>query len=157
MIKYIKARQDRAQQAKLSIVVSQFNQYITGRLLEGCLQYLRQHGIPEQNMTVVEVPGAIEIPLACQQLITYQQPNAIIALGCVIRGETSHYDYVCDQVSQGCQQLMMRHATPVIFGVLTTENEAQALARVGGEHGHKGVEAAESALMMIDILAQVGE
>ncbi|NCU94028.1 MAG: 6,7-dimethyl-8-ribityllumazine synthase [Burkholderiaceae bacterium] len=156
MIKYIKANNAKQQtHAKVAIVVSQFNQFITGRLLEGCLKYLIQHGIHEQNITVVEVPGAIEIPLACQQMITYQQPNVVIGLGCVIRGDTSHYDYVCDQVSQGCQQLAMHHATPVIFGVLTTENEAQALARVGGKHGHKGVEAAESALMMIDILAQI--
>jgi 6,7-dimethyl-8-ribityllumazine synthase len=155
-MKYIKAHHGREHvHAKIAIVVSQFNQFITGRLLDGCLKGLKQHGIDEQSITVIEVPGAIEIPLVCQQVITHQKPDAVIALGCVIRGETSHYDYVCDQVSQGCQQLALHTSTPVIFGVLTTENEAQALARVGGKHGHKGVEAAESALMMIDILAQI--
>jgi 6,7-dimethyl-8-ribityllumazine synthase len=153
---YIKPRHGQSHaHIKIAIVVSQFNHFISGRLLEGCLKSLKQHGLNEQNITIIEVPGAIEIPLACQQMIKYQKPDAVIGLGCVIRGETSHYDYVCDQVSQGCQQLALGTSTPVIFGVLTTENEAQALARVGGKHGHKGVEAAEAALMMCDILAQI--
>ena len=155
-MKYIKGNNGQHQaDAKVAIVVSQFNQFITGRLFEGCVKRLKEYHIDDQNITVIEVPGAIEIPLACQQIITCHKPDVVIALGCVIRGDTSHYDYVCEQVSQGCQQLAMSHSTPVIFGVLTTENEAQALARVGGKHGHKGFEAAEAALMMVDILAQI--
>lgn len=155
-MKYIKGNYGKHQaHATVAIVVSQFNQFITGRLLEGCLKGLKEYGIDDRNITVIEVPGAIEIPLACQQIITSHKPDAVIALGCVIRGETSHYDYVCEQVSQGCQQLAMSRSIPVIFGVLTTENEAQALARVGGKHGHKGFEAAEAALTMVDVLAQI--
>ena len=155
-MKLIKAMHGKTKaNAKIAIVYSLFNQFITGRLLEGSLQALNQHGVTSDNITVIEVPGAIEIPLACQQAITHLNVDAVIALGCVIRGETSHYDYVCEQVSQGCQHLALSTSTPLIFGVLTTENEAQALDRVGGRHGHKGIEAAEAALMMIDIMAQI--
>jgi 6,7-dimethyl-8-ribityllumazine synthase len=97
------------------------------------------------------VPGAVEIPFAVQRLAQLNRYDAIIALGAVIRGETTHYDYVCEQVSQGCQRVMLDFDCPVIFGVLTTENEAQALDRVGGNHGHKGKDALDCALQMIAI------
>ena len=104
---------------------------------------------------MIQVPGAIEIPLVAKLLAESNRYKAIIALGAVIRGETSHYDYVCDQVSQGCQKVMLDFNIPVIFGVLTTENEEQALARVGGVHGHKGIDAADAALEMIQVVEEL--
>ena len=98
--------------------------------------------------------GAIEIPLIVQHLAKTQKYEAIIALGAVVRGETTHYDYVCQQVSMGCQQVALDNHLPVIFGILTTENEQQALDRVGGQHGHKGYDAVNSAFAMIQLLRQ---
>ncbi|AHE66994.1 6,7-dimethyl-8-ribityllumazine synthase [Legionella oakridgensis ATCC 33761 = DSM 21215] len=106
---------------------------------------------------MVEVPGAVEIPLVAQQLAKHKQGKVIIALGAVIRGETTHYDYVCQQVSHGCQQVALQQNIPVIFGVLTTENEAQAWDRLGGNHGHKGMDAADAAITMYSVLQQLVE
>jgi 6,7-dimethyl-8-ribityllumazine synthase len=136
----------------IAIVVSLFNEEITSLLLEGALERLKELGVKEKNITVVKVPGAIEIPLTAKLLAKSKKYQALICLGAVIRGETSHYDYVCAQVSEGCQQVMMAYELPVIFGVLTTENEEQAKARVGGSQGHKGREAAEAALHMVATL-----
>ncbi len=139
----------------IAIVVSEFNTDITSELERGCYQTLRDKGVPAAHIRVIKVPGAIEIPLALQKLAKTKRYQALIALGAVIRGETTHYDYVCEQVSQGCQKIMLEHEIPVIFGILTTENDEQAVARIGGQHGHKGVDAAEAALTMIDILASI--
>ncbi len=109
-------------------------------------------GVAQSEITVQSVPGAVEIPLTVQLLAKSKRFDAIIALSCVIRGDTSHYDYVCDQVSQGCQRVMLDQDIPVIFGVLTTENEEQAYARVGGAEGHKGEEAADAAIEMVEIM-----
>ncbi len=136
----------------LAIVVSQFNSKITEALLEGAISYLQRRGFSVEDITVVHVPGAVEIPLVAQRLAKKNRYGAIIALGAVIRGETTHYDYVCKQVSDGCQAVSLKYDIPVIFGVLTTENEAQAYERTGGIHGHKGIAAAETALQMYDIL-----
>lgn len=133
---------------RYGIVVSEFNREITEKLLEGALARLHEKHIPSAHIHVVKVPGAVEIPLAAKLLAKTQRYAAILCLGCVIRGETSHYDYVCQQVSFGCQQVALELEIPIIFGVLTTENEAQALARVGGEHGHKGIECADAMLFM---------
>ncbi|MBV9575149.1 MAG: 6,7-dimethyl-8-ribityllumazine synthase [Gammaproteobacteria bacterium] len=140
---------------KFAIVVSQFNADITEKLLQGALMRLIEAGIEEENVTIVHVPGAVEIPLIAQLLAKTHQYHAIICLGAVIRGETSHYDYVCQQVSQGCQKIMLDYDMPVIFGVLTTNTVEQALARVGGKEGHKGKEAAEAAIMMVDIIKKL--
>ncbi len=105
-------------------------------------------GFAAANILLVEVPGAVEIPFVANRLAKKRQVRAIVALGAVIRGETTHYDYVCDQVSQGCQRVMLDHDIPVIFGILTTENEEQAWDRLGGNHGHKGKEAVDCAVMM---------
>lgn len=137
---------------KLAIIVSEFNSFITDKLLQGALDYLSQAGINEQDIKIVKVPGAVEIPLIAQVLAKSKEYDAIICLGAVIRGETSHYDYVCEQVSQGCQRVMLDHSIPVIFGILTTENEEQAKDRVGGKEGHKGMEAADAAIKMINII-----
>ena len=139
----------------IAIVVSLYNQDVTTQLLQGGLERLKALGFSEDQITVVEVPGAVEIPLIVNQLASQKKYQAIIAYGAVIRGETSHYDYVCQQVSDGCQQVMMTHNLPVIFGVLTTENMDQALDRVGGRFGHKGIEAAEAAVAMVSVTGQV--
>ncbi len=138
--------------ANIAIVVSRFNTPITSRLLAGAKARLLQKGVDEKAITIIEVPGAVEIPLIAQKLAKKGGVDAIIALGAVIRGETSHYDYVCEQVSQGCQTVSLKYDIPVIFGILTTENKAQALARVGGDHGHKGRDAADAALEMIALM-----
>ncbi len=157
MIKVLRAHNnpERLKQAQLAIVVAEFNSEITQALLTGALERLSQAGIPASHIQVIWVPGAIEIPLVVKLLAEQQLAHAIIALGAVIRGDTSHYDYVCAQVSEGCQQVMLDFTIPVIFGVLTTENEAQAYARVGGEHGHKGFDAADAALAMLSIVSQL--
>jgi 6,7-dimethyl-8-ribityllumazine synthase len=138
-----------------AIVASEFNQSITDLLLEGAKNQLITSGIPSENITVIRVPGAVEIPLAAQLLAKSHHYAAILCLGCVIRGETSHYDYVCQQVSYGCQKVMLQFDLPVIFGVLTTDNFIQAEDRVGGRHGHKGKEAADAALKMVRIVEQI--
>jgi 6,7-dimethyl-8-ribityllumazine synthase len=141
---------------KFAIIVSQFNESITNKLLSGCIERLSELGILSEQLDTFHVPGAVEIPLIAQQLAKTKQYQAIISLGAVIRGETSHYDYVCEQVSQGCQRVMLDFEVPVIFGVLTTENEAQAEARVGGHEGHKGRDAAETAFNMAALMRQLG-
>jgi 6,7-dimethyl-8-ribityllumazine synthase len=139
----------------IAVIVSQFNHDITNELLQGVLKRLTAYGFTTNDITVVTVPGAVEIPLVAKLLAKKKQYGAIIALGAVIRGETSHYDYVCQQVSEGCQRITLEFETPVVFGVLTTENEAQAWERLGGTHGHKGVDAADCALSMYAILKQL--
>jgi 6,7-dimethyl-8-ribityllumazine synthase len=139
---------------QIAIVVSEFNAEITDKLLEGCLAHLKECGVAEDQIVVVKVPGAIEIPLTAKWLIK-NNFQVIIGLGAVIQGETDHYQYVCEQVSQGCQQVMLEYDVPVIFGVLTTKNSKQALDRVGGKHGHKGVDAADAALKMLKIKHQL--
>ena len=134
---------------KIAIVVSQFNQVITDPLLSGALSHLSELGVDPEKTDVISVPGAVEIPLIAKLLAKAKKYHAIICLGAVIRGETSHYDYVCEQVSVGCQQVMMEFEIPVIFGILTTENMDQAYDRVGGNEGHKGKEAADTAVIMI--------
>lgn len=136
----------------IAVVVSLFNEEITALLLEGALQRLNELGVEERNLKIVKVPGAIEIPLTAKFLAKSRKYQAVICLGAVIRGETSHYDYVCSQVSEGCQRVMMDYELPVIFGVLTTENEEQAKERVGGKHGHKGRDAADAAVHMVATL-----
>lgn len=136
----------------VAIVVSRFNDEVTSKLLEGAVQRLINLGFPNDKITVVYVPGAVEIPIVAKKLIEGARFRAIIALGAVIRGDTSHYDYVCQMVSDGCMQLGLETGIPVIFGVLTTENEEQALARAGGVHGNKGVDAVDAAVEMVGLL-----
>jgi len=133
----------------IGIVVSRFNEKITHALQVGCVETLIQKGIPADQIKVIDVPGAVEIPFILQRMAKTKKYAALIALGAVVRGETSHYDYVCEQVSQGCQRVMLDYDLPVAFGILTTDNDEQALDRIGGRHGHKGAEAAEVALEII--------
>lgn len=138
-----------------AIVVSQFNSFITDKLLDGALSHLQQAGIDKEQIHVTCVPGAVEIPLVAQLLAKSAKYHGIICLGSVIRGDTDHYDYVCQQVSNGCQRVMLDFEIPVIFGILTTDTEEQAMARVGGKEGHKGIEAAETALIMAEIVENI--
>lgn len=144
------------QRFPVAIVVSKFNEEITHELKQGALKRLIDCGFTDQDITLVEVPGAVEIPLVAKKLAKKNAYGAIIALGAVIRGETTHYDYVCQQVSDGCQQVALEYEVPVVFGVLTTENEEQAWDRVGGKHGHKGADAVDCALSMQSITREIG-
>lgn len=144
-----------ASKISIALVVSRFNEEITQALMDGAIERLQERGIAEHALTLVEVPGAVEIPLTVKKLLQLGRFDAVIALGAVIRGDTTHYDYVCQQVSDGCQRVMLMHDVPVVFGILTTENEAQAWDRLGGSHGHKGRDAADCALSMHSILRQI--
>lgn len=139
----------------IAIIISRFNEEVTEMLFDGAMDRLRELNFPEEQITAIWVPGAVEIPLTAQRLAKTDIYEAIICLGAVIRGETSHYDYVCEQVSQGCQRVALDHDIPVIFGVLTTEDEQQALARAGRGHSHKGKEAVDAALEMVSVLRQI--
>ncbi len=139
----------------IAIVVSTFNSDITEQLLEGALTTLINSGFKQENISIVKVPGAVEIPLAAQWLALSKKPAAIIGLGAVIQGDTNHYDYVCQQVSSGSLEVMLKFNLPVIFGVLTTKNYRQAKARVCYQKEHKGVEAAQCAMHMIQLQADL--
>src|SRR5579862_909258 len=141
--------------AQYAIVVSEFNTEITEKLLQGAITRLKERGISDSHIFTIKVPGAVEIPLTAQMLAKTNQYDAIICLGAVIRGDTNHYDYVCQQVSFGCQRVMLDHNLPVIFGLLTTENEQQAQSRIGGANGHKGIEAADTAMVMVETMRQL--
>lgn len=146
----LQGRLEWSDEAVIGLVTSRFNAEITEKLEEGALARLHEAGVKPSQIARVRVPGAYEIPLAARWLLE-QGCAGIIALGAVIRGETSHYDYVCNAVERGCTKLQIETGRPVVFGVLTTENEDQALARAGGAHGHKGREAAEVALEMLNL------
>lgn len=135
---------------KIGIVTSRFNAAITEALESGCYSRLLEMGVKAERISRVRVPGAVEIPLAALKMLEHDC-DAVIALGAVIRGETSHYDYVCNSVERGCSEVMLQTKRPVVFGVLTTENEEQAEARIGGAHGHKGRDAAEVAIEMLSL------
>ncbi|VVC77033.1 6,7-dimethyl-8-ribityllumazine synthase [Aquicella siphonis] len=140
---------------RYAIIVSRFNEHVTEKLLKGALERLAEKKIQDSDITVIRVPGAVEIPLAAQLIAKKGRHSAIICLGAVIRGETSHYDSVCQQVSQGCQRVMLDYSIPVIFGILTTENDEQALDRAGGTHGHKGKDAVDTAMEMAHLASEL--
>lgn len=145
-------------QFNIAIVVSLFNQTITDALLKDALQRLNELHFPEERITIIRVPGAVEIGLVARQIaISDENCLAIICLGAVIRGQTDHYDYVCQQVSYACQKVALEESIPVIFGILTTDNEEQAMARIDGSHSHKGRDAVNAAMEMISILEQLDE
>lgn len=139
---------------KVAIVVSRFNDFITNRLLDGAKDTLVRHGVDEDNIDVAYVPGAFEIPLVAKKLAQKNDYDAVITLGCVIRGATSHYDYVCNEVAKGVSKANDVTNTPVIFGVLATESIEQAVERAGTKAGNKGAEAAVSAIEMANLLKQ---
>ena len=136
---------------KIGIVTARFNEEYTSRLENGAVERLLELGVGQEQIVRVRVPGAVEVPLAAQKLID-RACDAVIALGCVIQGDTKHFDYVCNSVERGCMDVMLKTGRPVIFGVLTTDNDEQAEARVGGAHGHKGRDAADTVVEMLNLM-----
>ena len=145
-----------AEGLRFAIVASRFNEFITSKLLEGALDMLRRHGAAEDSVDVAWVPGAFEIPLAAKKLAASGKYDAVICVGAVIRGATSHYDYVCSEVSKGVAQAGLSTGVPVIFGVVTTENIEQAVERAGTKAGNKGADGAMAAMEMANLLKKIG-
>lgn len=138
-----------AQNMRFGIVVAEWNQEITFELAKGAVETLKKHGASEENIVVKYVPGSFELPLGAQYFAEMDNVDAVILLGCVVQGETRHFDYICDGVTQGTINLNLKYNKPFIFGVLTTDNQQQALDRAGGKHGNKGDEAAVTAIKMV--------
>ena len=137
---------------KIGIVCARFNEFIVSKLLGGAIDGLVRHGVKEENIDVAWVPGAFEIPLICEKMAKSGKYDAVIALGTVIRGATSHYDYVCNEVSKGIAKVSLDENLPVMFGVVTTENIEQAIERAGTKAGNKGYDCAMGALEMVSLL-----
>ena len=142
--------------ARIAIVASRYNNYIVERLLSGCINTLHKTGITGEQITVVRVPGAFEIPVAAGRLADRDDYDAIIALGAVIRGETPHFEYICNECAHGLAVIALQVDMPVIFGVLTVDTIGQAEDRSGEQESNKGCEAASTALEMIDVLRKLG-
>ena len=140
---------------RYAIVVSRFNEFITGKLLSGAIDCLQRHGAKDDQIAVVWVPGSIEITVAAKKLAAGGKYAAVICLGAVIRGQTDHYDYVCQQVSRGIGQVNYESGVPTIFGVLTCETIEQAIERAGTKQGNAGAQAAMSAMEMANLLEQL--
>jgi len=144
-----------AEGLKFGIIVSRFNEFITTKLLGGALDTLHRHAAKDEDIEVAWVPGAFEIPLAAKKMAESGKYDAIICLGAVIRGATSHYDYVCNEVSKGVAQVGLTTGVPTIFGVVTTENIEQAIERAGTKAGNKGSDSAAAAMEMANLLRQI--
>lgn len=140
---------------KVGIVASRFNEIIVNKLVGGALDGLKRHGVEEDNIVTAWVPGAFEIPLIAQKMAVSGKYDAVIAVGAVIRGSTSHYDYVCNEVSKGVAQVGLSTGVPVLFGVVTTENIEQAIERAGSKAGNKGYDCALSAIEMVNLIDQI--
>ncbi|MBI3999295.1 MAG: 6,7-dimethyl-8-ribityllumazine synthase [Candidatus Omnitrophica bacterium] len=140
---------------RFGIVVSRFNEFVTRVMLEGALNELRRSGVSDADLQVVWVPGAYEIAFACQKLSESKPLDALIAIGCIIRGETSHYEHLAQAVCDGIQKVALEQKIPIGFGVITVENITQAIERAGGKQGNKGRDAARSALEMVQIIQQL--
>ena len=141
---------------KVGIVAARFNEFITSKLIDGALDALRRHDVADDDISLAWVPGAFEIPLVAQRMAASGDYDAVIALGAVIRGATSHYDYVCNEVSKGVAQAALKTGVPVMFGVLTTENIEQAVERAGTKAGNKGFDCATGAIEMVNLLREMG-
>lgn len=140
---------------KVGIVASRFNEIIVNKLLGGAVDGLVRHGVEEENITAAWVPGAFEIPVAAAKMAKSGNYDAVICVGAVIRGDTTHYDYVCNEVAKGVAQVGLSTGVPVLFGVVTTENIEQAIARAGSKSGNKGYDCALSAIEMVNLLEQM--
>ena len=136
---------------KFAIVVSRFNDFITSKLVDGALDCLLRHEVKDEDITLVKVPGAFEIPLTAQKLAESGNYDGVICLGAVIRGATTHYDYVCNEVSKGIAKITLDTGLPIGFGIVTTENIEQAIERAGTKSGNKGYDTAMSVLEMVDL------
>ena len=144
-----------AKNMKIAIVVARFNEFITSKLLSGCIDCLIRHEAADEDLTVAWVPGAFEIPMAAKKLAESGKYDAVICLGAVIRGATPHFDYVCAEASKGIAQVSMQTGVPVAFGVLTTENIQQAVERAGTKAGTKGVDCAMTAMEMVNLFKEM--
>ena len=140
---------------KFVIVNARFNGFIVESLKVGAIDVLLRYGTNDSDITTVEVPGAFELPLVCDKLAATGKYDAVIALGAVIRGSTTHYDYVCNEVAKGISTVNAKHGLPVIFGVITTENIEQAIERAGTKAGNKGAESAITAIEMVSLLRKI--
>ena len=141
---------------KVAIVASRFNEFITAKLLSGAMDGLVRHDVREEDVDVAWVPGAFEIPLIAKKIAECGRYDAVICLGAVIRGATSHYDYVCAEVSKGIAQVSLATGVPVLFGVLTTDTIEQAVERAGTKAGNKGFDCATSAIEMVNLIRAIG-
>lgn len=141
---------------KVGIVAARFNEFITSKLLSGAIDGLVRHEVAEEDIDVAWVPGAFEIPLIASKMAKSKKYDAVICLGAVIRGSTSHYDYVCSEVSKGIAAVSLAADIPVMFGVLTTENIEQAIERAGTKAGNKGYDSAMAAIEMVDLQRKLG-
>lgn len=146
-----------AQNMKVALVAARFNEFITAKLIDGALDGLKRHGVPEEAIHLAWVPGAFEIPLIASKMAKSGKYDAVIALGAVIRGNTSHYDYVCSEVSKGIAAVALESGIPVMFGVLTTDTIEQAIERAGTKAGNKGYDCALSAVEMVNLLREIGD
>ena len=140
---------------KVGIVAARFNEIIVNKLLGGAVDGLVRHGVKDDNITAVWVPGAFEIPVIADKLAASGKYDAVIAVGAVIRGATSHYDYVCNEVSKGVAQVGLKNGIPVLFGIITTENIEQAIERAGSKAGNKGYDCALSAVEMVNLMKKL--
>ena len=143
--------------ARIALLVSRFNSFIVESLLNGAVDTLKRHGAEDHDLQIVRVPGAFEMPLAAKRLAASQRYEAIIALGAVIRGGTPHFEYVAGECTKGLATVSMQYDLPVAFGVLTVDSIEQAIERAGTKAGNKGVEAAMSAIEMINVLREIGK
>lgn len=141
---------------RFCIILARFNDFIGGKLLEGAIDELKRHGVDNEDIDIVRVPGAFEIPVVAKKCAKSGNYAAIITLGAVIKGSTSHYDYVCAEVSKGVASVSLETEVPVIFGVLTTDNIEQAIERAGTKAGNKGADAAKSAIEMANLMKSLG-
>ena len=144
-----------AKNIKIGIVVARFNEFITSKLLAGAIDGLKRHDVEEGAIDVAWVPGAFEMPLVAQKMAMCGKYDAVICLGAVIRGATTHYDYVCNEVSKGIAHVSLQSGIPVMFGVLTTDNIEQAIERAGSKAGNKGFECATGAIEMINLMREI--
>ena len=140
---------------KITIVVAEWNSKITGGLLKGAQETLLKHGLKEENLNVHFVPGSFELPLGAQFFLEEGETDAVVCLGCVIQGQTKHFDYVCQGLTKGIVDVSLKYNKPVIFGVLTDNTEQQSIDRSGGKLGNKGDEAAITAIKMIDLKSKL--
>lgn len=140
---------------KFALVVSRFNEFITGKLVGGAVDTLVRHGCRDEDITVIHVPGAFEIPAAARRAAAGKAFDAVICLGCVIRGQTPHFEYVASQASRGIAEVALTHDLPVTFGLITADTLEQAIERAGSKAGNKGADAAASAIEMVNVLSRI--
>ena len=146
-----------AQGLRVGVIAAQFNEAVTARLLRGAREAAERHGVREDDLTIVRVPGSFELPQAAERMARGGRWDALVALGCVIRGETAHFDFVAAEAARGVAQVARETGVPVAFGVLTTETTEQAMARSGGAQGNRGFDAMESAIKMASVHRQLRE